>query len=336
MKMVVLIDPEAFSPDDPQLEYGSDDTCMEVEFHVAHTLRETGHDVEVVVFGADVGKGLAQLRAARPDLVFNLTEHYGGERRMDKNIAALLDLVGLPYTGSGPTGLMLCRDKALCKRLLSHHRIRVPDFALLPPGRTALRRKLRFPLVVKPVYEDGSDGITLGSLVKGPEELQERVRMLHERMKQPVICEEFIEGRELYLSLLGNRRLIALSARECCFNSAEAAAPRIATARVKRDAAYCRKWGIAFADADLDAPLRDRLARISKRIYRLLHLRDYGRIDVRITGDGDVVFLEANPNPDLTMGDELAEAAARSGIDYQHLIERITRTALRRYRRYRR
>jgi D-alanine-D-alanine ligase len=332
MKIVVLIDPESFVPEDPQLEHGPGDVCMEVEFHVAHALRELGHEVQVHVFSPDIAENLQQLREAGADLAFNLTEHYGGNRRMDKNIAALLDLVGIPYTGSGPTGLMLCRDKALCKRLLSHHRIRVPDFALLRRGETTVRRKLHYPLVVKPLYEDGSDGITLGSLVHTPEELRDRAAVLHERMKQPVICEEFIEGRELYLGLLGNRRLTALPARECRFNSAKATAPRIATARVKRDAEYCAKWGIAFTDADLDEATMARLARISKRIYRLLHLRDYGRIDVRITGEGDVVFLEANPNPDLTMGDELAEAASRAGIDYDRLVQRILRTALQRYR----
>jgi D-alanine-D-alanine ligase len=332
MKLVVLIDPEAFIPEDPQLERGPGDTCMEVEFHVTESLRTAGHEVRVVVFGPDIARNLADLRAAGPELVFNLTEHYGGDRRMDKNIAALLDLVGVPYTGSGPTGLMICRDKALCKRLLSHHRIRVPDFALLRRGETVVRRKLRYPLVVKPLYEDGSDGITLGSLVHTPEELGDRAAVLHERMKQPVICEEYIEGRELYLGLLGNRRLTALPGRECRFDSAKATAPRIATARVKRDAEYCEKWGIAFTDADLDPATSARLARISKRIYRLLHLRDYGRIDVRITNEGDVVFLEANPNPDLTMGDELAEAAKRGGMDYDRLIERILRTAVMRYR----
>lgn len=332
MKMVVLIDPEAFVAEDPQLEKGPGDVCMDLEFHVTESLRTAGHEVRVLVFGADIVRNLEQLRKAGPDLVFNLTEHYGGDRRMDKNIAALLDLVGLPYTGSGPTGLMLCRDKALCKRLLSHHRIRVPDFALLSRGETLVRRKLRYPLVVKPLYEDGSDGISLGSLVHTPEELRDRAAALHERMKQPVICEEFIEGREIYLGLLGNRRLTALPGRECRFDSAKAAAPRIATARVKRDAAYCEKWGIAFTDADLDQATNARLARISKRIYRLLHLRDYGRIDVRITDEGDIVFLEANPNPDLTMGDELAEAAARTGMEYDRLVERIVRTARRRYR----
>lgn len=332
MKVTVLIDPEAFVPEDPQLEQGLEHSCMDVEFHVSHALREAGHSVNVVVFGPHIAENLEQLRAAKADLVFNLTEHHGGDRRMDKNIAALLDLAGIPYTGSGPTGLMLCRDKALCKRLLSHHRIRVPDFVLLRRGETAVRRKLSYPLVVKPLYEDGSDGITLGSLVHGPDELRERAAMLHERMKQPVIGEEFIEGRELYLGLLGNGRLTALPARECRFNSAKAAAPRIATARVKRDAEYCKKWGIEFTDAEMDKSLGARLSRISKRIYRLLHLRDYGRIDVRITEAGDVVFLEANPNPDLTMGDEIAEAASRIGIDYDRLVERIVRAALRRYR----
>jgi D-alanine-D-alanine ligase len=162
--------------------------------------------------------------------------------------------------------------------------------------------------------------------VDSERELRERVQMLHERMRQPVICEEYIQGREIYVGIIGNARLTAFPAREVRFAGPDSG-PRFATARVKQDAAYREKWGIEFTHADLPPDLQARAARISKRIYRLLHVRDYGRIDLRITPDHQIVFLEANPNPDLTLGDELAQAAARAGIAYEQLIRRILNLA---------
>jgi len=329
MKMVVLIDPEAWQPDDAQFEEGNEETVLDVEFHVTETLRELGHEVRVIPFDADIRTTIDALTEAAPDMVFNLTEHHAGERRMDKHIATLLELLRLRYTGAGPVGLTLCRDKALCKRLLSHHRIRVPRFIMLPIGKTSVPKRLAYPLMVKPGFEDGSDGISLASLARNEKDLAERVAMLHERMKQPVICEEFIEGREIYISITGNQRLHVYPAREVRFTNPDAG-PQIATARVKLDEAYRRKWGIEFTDARLPEDLAARVARAGRRIYRLLQLRDYGRIDIRLTPEGQVVFLEANPNPDLTMGDEVAESARRDGVDYTQLIARILNLALRR------
>lgn len=329
MNIVVLIDTEAWQPEDAQFEKGNEETVLDVEFHVTETLRELGHQVRVVPFESDIRKTIDALSDTAPDIVFNLTEHHAGDRRKDKHITTLLELLGLRYTGAGPVGLMLCRDKALCKRLLSHHRIRVPHFTMLPIGKTAVPRRLAYPMMVKPGFEDGSDGIALASLVRNAKDLAERVAMLHERMNQPVICEEFVEGREIYISITGNQRLHVYPAREVRFTN-PVDGPRIATARVKLDHAYRQKWGIEFTDAQLPEDLAARVARAGRRIYRLLQLRDYGRIDIRLTPEGQVVFLEANPNPDLTMGDEVAEAALRDGVDYTQLIARILNLALRR------
>ena len=159
---------------------------------------------------------LASKQAIFPDLVFNLTEQFGGDRRFDKNIAALLEILDIPFTGSGATGLMLCRDKRLCKQLLSLHRIRVPGFAFLPLNRAVrVPKTLRYPLVVKPAFEDSSEGISNASLAANEEALRERVQFVHEGWQQAVIAEEYIEGRELYVSVLGNKRLVVLPIREC-------------------------------------------------------------------------------------------------------------------------
>lgn len=329
LKIALLIDEEAASQEDPHFQTGLEEFLSSVEYHVVETLRGLGHQVEVVPFTGGITASVETLKAAAPELVFNLTEHYRGDRRMDRNVAALLELLGLPYTGSGPVGLMLCRDKGLCKRILSHHHVRVPNFTMLAPGKTRVPKRLAYPLIVKPGFEDGSDGISLASLVYNPRDLAERVSMLHDRMKQPVICEEFIEGREIYVGITGNHRLRAYPAREVRFGD-EGQGPRFATSRVKLDDAYRKKWGIEFTDAHLAPKLAERAARIAKRAYRLLHIQDYGRIDMRVTGDGQLVVLEANPNPDLTMGDEVAEAAQNAGVSYDKLISHIVSLALRR------
>lgn len=331
MKIVLLIDEEAVCHEDPQFETGLDAFLSCVEYHVAETLRHLGHTVEIIPFAGDITAAIDALVGARSDLVFNLTEHYLGDRQMDRNVAALLELLNLPYTGAGPVGLMLCRDKGLCKRILSHHHVRVPKFTMLPPGKIRISKHLPYPLIVKPGFEDGSDGISLASLVHNSKDLAERVAMLHERMKQPVICEEYIEGREIYVAVTGNQRLRAYPAREVRFGG-HSQGPRFATSRVKLDEAYREKWGIEFTDAQLPPELGERASRIAKRVYRLLHLQDYGRIDMRVTAENQLVVLEANPNPDLTMGDEVAEAAQNVGVPYDKLIAHIVNLAVRRTR----
>ena len=303
------------------------------EFHVADALRNLGHRVRVLGAGSDITAIVNGLTKEQPDLVFNLTEHIEGNRLMDKNIAGLLDMIGIPFTGTGPYGLMLCRDKRLCKQLLSLHRIRVPGFASFPLGkRFRTPGGLTYPLVVKPAYEDGSEGISNASLVSNVRSLEERVAWVHESFTQPVIAEEYIEGREFYVAVLGNSRLQVLPIRECLFSS-DPDGPMMATFRVKHNEKYRRKWDIKFGCADgLDEKIQTRIERVSKQTYRVLQLRDYGRIDLRLRPDGRLVILEANPNPDIAYGEEVAEAAKRAGIGYEDLIRRIVRMAIRRYK----
>jgi D-alanine-D-alanine ligase len=330
MKIVALIDPETLPEDDPQLEGKNPETRKQVEFHVVESLRLQQYEVQVFAFDANIERSVRVLTESRPDLVFNLTEHVGGDRRKDMHVVALLELLGIPFTGTESTGLMLCRDKAMCKRLLSHHRVKIPDFVTLPVGKTKPTRKLTYPLIVKPMSEDGSDGISLASLVQNDTELEQRVRSIHERMQQPVICEEYIEGREIYVSIVGNKQLRALPAREVRFGRTGEGGPTFATAMVKHNDAYRKKWGITYGHARLTDELQNRAAHFSKRVYRLLQIRDYGRIDLRVTPENEIVFLEANANPDLSLGDELAESWEKVGKDYQDLIKTIVNLALRR------
>lgn len=331
MLIPALIDLETIPADDPGFEGKSDAVRESMEFHVIASLQELGHDCPVIPFGPDPLKTLYEIQGLKPDLVFNLTEHFHGDRRQDAHIAGMLELLGHRYTGSGPDALILCRDKILCKRLLGHHRIHVPRFYSVPVGMKKLRGKLPFPMIVKPAWEDGSDGISISSIVDQESDLYHRIGMIHERMKQPAICEEYIEGRELYVGLLGNERLTALPAREIRFGRTGEGGPSIATSRVKWDEAYRDKWQITYDHADLPPDEERKVAHLSKRIMRILQIRDYGRIDLRVTPQGQIVFLEANPNPNICAGEDIAEAAERIGIGHTELIQRIVNIALKRY-----
>jgi D-alanine-D-alanine ligase len=193
-------------------------------------------------------------------------------------------------------------------------------------------KTLGYPLVVKPAFEDSSEGISNASLVAGEAALAERTRFVHERWEQPVIAEEYIEGRELYVTILGNNKLVVYPIRECFFNYDGDEGPALATYRVKWDREYREKWNIAFGFAELDRAMVRRIERICKKVYHVLQIRDYGRIDLRLTPDDKLVVLEANPNPDLAYGEDVAEAAERAGLSHEELIDRIVKLALRRYK----
>ncbi len=333
MNIAVLIDAETIFPDDPEFEGATLAVRESMEFHIIAALRELGYDVAIQSFGPDPLIAMRSLMDAKPDLVFNLTEHFGGDRRQDANIAGLLELMGIPFTGTAAEGLLLCRDKITAKRLLGYHKIRVPHYFAMEPGSRKIPSRLHFPLIVKPAREDGSDGISLDSIVHDEAELKNRVAMIHERMQQAALCEEYIEGRELYVGITGNDRLTAYPAREIRFGKTGEGGPAIATFKVKSDADYRKKWEITYQHADLPPAQERTVARISKRVYHILQIRDYGRIDLRLTPGGDVVFLEANANPNLSDGDDLAEAAERVGVDHNTLIDRIVKLALQRGRR---
>jgi D-alanine-D-alanine ligase len=330
IKITALVDIAEIPAEDPDFLAAQDKQTT--EYHVIDALRILGHRVSVLGSMGNIEETIVKLKEQEPDLVFNLTEHLGGDRKFDKNIAALLEMMEIPFTGAGSTGLLLSRDKRLCKQLLSLHKIRVPRFVSLPYNKDIrLPKTLDFPLVVKPALEDSSEGISNASIVWKEETLKERVKFVHERWKQPAIAEEYIEGQELYVSILGNKKLCVLPIRECFFNPEDNKGPCLATYRVKWNAKYREKWDIKFGFAELEAPLIKKIERLCKKVYKFLQLRDYGRIDIRLRPDKKIFILEANPNPDLAYGEEIAESADKCGISYENLIKRIVNTALRRY-----
>ena len=330
LDITVLVDATEIRVSDPNFETFPEKPTT--EHYVIKALRDLGNEVSVLGAVDDIGTIVKTLSEQDPDIVFNLTESFCGERWLDKNIAGLLEMLQIPFSGTGAMGLMLCRDKGLCKELLSLHKIRVPFFFSLPPGRKIrVAKTVRYPLVVKPALEDGSEGISNASLVNDDRELAERVRFMHERWEQPAIAEEYIKGRELYVSILGNKRLTVLPIRECYFEFSGNQGPQLATYRVKWNAEYRNKWNIKFDFAELDPAMERNISNICKRVYQILHIQDYGRIDLRLTHDNKVVVLEANPNPDLAYGEDVAEAAGKSGMSYEQFIDCILDHALRRY-----
>jgi len=304
------------------------------EYYVVNGLRVCGYRPRIFGVGDSVPALVEELTKNRPDMVFNLTELFNGKRTMDANIAALLEMLDIPYTGSSMGGLFISRNKGLCKQLLAARHIRVPAFFVCAPGENIRSRKeLAGPMVVKPVLMDGSDGISNSSLVKNRVELTERIHFIHETFNQPAIAEEYIEGRELYLSILGNRRLRVLPPRELIFGETAGNGPVLATFRVKWNESYRKNWNIRFDFAELTDHELERVNRICRRVYSLLRIRDYGRIDIRMTREGKIYVLEANPNPGLSFRDEVAQSARRAGIPYPQLLQRIVNAALLRHRR---
>jgi D-alanine-D-alanine ligase len=295
------------------------------EYDVMTTLRKAGREVHCI----GVLDSLTELRAAvadwKPDVVFNLLEEFGGIVTYDQHVVAFLELLRQPYTGCNPRGLLLSRDKLLCKQLLAFHRIPTPRFAVSRRGaRLSIPRKLKFPLFVKSTVEDASLGIAQASVVEDAARLKERIEFVHEQVGSDALVEEFIEGRELYVGILGNERLTRLPVWEMVFGSLPESLAAIATRKVKWDKRYQAKYGITTRAAqDLPPTVIARLDKLSRRIYRALGLSGYARMDFRVTAAGEVYVLEANANPNLEAAEDFAESARAAGMPYNELLERV-------------
>lgn len=300
------------------------------EYDVISTLRARGHDVRTL----GVLDSLTDLRSAitdwKPDIVFNLLEEFDGIVTYDQHVVAFLELMRQPYTGSNPRGLLLSRDKSLCKQLLSWHRIPTPQFTVLRKGvQFRVPRKLKFPLFVKSTTEDASLGIAQASVVEDAAKLRERVEFVHGQIGSDALVEEYIEGQELYVGVLGNDRLTRLPVWEMVFGSMPDTLSAIATRKVKWDKRYQKKYGISTRAADdLPAPIVARLDSLSRRIYRSLGLSGYARMDFRLTPDGRLFVLEANANPNLAQQEDFAQSALAAGVGYDELLERIVTLGL--------
>jgi D-alanine-D-alanine ligase len=296
-----------------------------MEFDVVETLDTIGHEVKVLGVGSNLGDIRRTIKDFKPDIVFNLLEDFHDVAVYDMNVVGYLELLKVAYTGSNPRGLLLSRDKALSKQLLSYHRIHVPEFGVFPRGRKIRRpKRLSFPLIVKSLTHDGSVGISQASVVENDEKLIERIAFIHESVGTDAIVEQYIDGRELYVGILGNHRLRVFPIWEMHLTNLPEDARRIATDRVKWSSKYQKKYRIRTGEAKgLTDDLRQKIQRTCKRVYRILGLSGYARIDIRLDRSGRVYIIEANANPQLAYGEDFAESAERAGISYETLLQRI-------------
>ncbi|HEX7416915.1 MAG TPA: hypothetical protein VF315_02580 [Steroidobacteraceae bacterium] len=324
-RTLVVVHGSLVPPD--TLEGRSDKEIEEwrTEYDVMSTLKKSGHEVLCV----GVLDTLTELRAAiadwKPGVVFNLLEEFDGMAAYDQHVVAFLELLRQPYTGCNPRGLLLSRDKSLCKQLFAYHRIPTPQFTVFRRRvKFRIPKRVKFPLFVKSTTEDASLGIAQASVVEDAAKLAERVAFVHEQIGSDALVEEYIAGRELYIGMLGNSRLTRLPVWEMGFGSMPDSLSAIATRKVKWDKRYQARYGITTrAAVDLAPPVLAQLDRLSRRIYRALGLSGYARMDFRLRADGGIYVLEANANPNLAADEDFAESARAAGLPYDELLERL-------------
>ncbi len=300
------------------------------ELDVYEGLRAVGHFVRKVGVKTDLEPLDTALVDFDPHICFNLLEDFAGHVTRDQHVVSYLELLNRPYTGCNPRGLTLARDKALTKKILTYHGISVPRFHVFPLNRSSKKPDdLPYPLVVKSLTEEGSTGISQASLVTTDAQLTERVEFIHKTLGTDAIAEQYIDGRELYVSILGNRHLQHFPIWELDLANLPPDAPRIATKKVKFDPAYQKRHNIvSHPAADLPPALSSRILDICKQSYRALELSGYARIDLRLTSDGEIYLIEANPNPQIAKAEDFSDSAAASGYTYESLLQKIVSLGL--------
>lgn len=317
-------------PPDDVSGYDLLEVRWKTEHDVLTTLREMGHEVHPLGVGDDLSVVRRSVEDKKPDIVFNMMEAFHELGTFDHNVVSYLELLRVPYTGCNPRGLMLARNKALSKTILHYHRIPVPQFTVVHIGRKARPpKRLKFPLIVKSLTQEGSTGISQASVVEDEDKLQDRVRFIHQSIGTDAIVERYIDGRELYVSIIGNQRLTVFPVWELLFTKRGDEVHRIATERVKWSTKYQSKYGIETNAAKLqDEATARRIQHLCKRVYRALDLSGYARIDLRMDEGGKAYVIEANPNPQLAWGEDFAESAELAGVSYEQLLQRILLTGL--------
>jgi D-alanine-D-alanine ligase len=329
LRVVVLMHDYLVPPEDVS-GYDLMAVQWKTEYDVLVTLQEMGHEVRPVGIKDDLTVIRRAVEEFKPHIAFNMMENFHEIGAFDHNIVSYLELLRVPYTGCNPRGLMLARDKALSKTLLAYHRIPVPEFVVVHVGRKPRRpKRMAFPLIVKSLTQEASIGISQASVVHDDEKLRERVEFIHTSVGTDAIIERYIDGRELYVGIIGNQRLRVFPVWELHFTKLPEDAHRIATERVKWSTKYQRKYGIKTEAAKLPEDVATKIQRLCKRVYRTLDLSGYARIDLRMDEGGRVFVIEANPNPQLAYGEDFAESAEWAGISYEDLLQQILLAGLR-------
>ncbi|MBD64756.1 MAG: D-alanine--D-alanine ligase [Halobacteriovoraceae bacterium] len=324
LKVLVLMHKDLIPPDEfTQEEYISAD--WKTEYDIIQTLKELGHEVQPLGIIGNLELLRSALYKFKPHIVFNLLEEFDGDRTFDQHIVSYLELKKQAYTGCNPRGLTLARDKALSKKILAFHKIPVPKFFVFPKNQKVKEsKKYIYPLIVKSSTEEASTGISQASVVNNFEALKERVEFIHTHVETDAIAEQYIKGRELYVGILGNKRVTTFPVWELEFSDLPKGTKKFATEKVKWDDKYREKYGIqSIRAANLSEEEIKQLTTLTKKVYKALGLSGYARLDFRLEENGKAYFLEANPNPGIQAGDEFPESAEAYGLSYKELIGKL-------------
>ncbi len=326
LKILLILDHPHVTPRGYDFKEEFEQEDYQVYKEVTAAIKNNGHTVSLLGIHNDLTLLLEEIKENRPDLAFNLTDIFDDKSHFDKNMAWFLEMLGLAYTGASPASLLICNNKSLTKTILSYHRIKVPNFHTFYRNHKVWHpKRLKFPLVVKPLREEASRGIAQASVVDNETAMFERIKFIHENMKMDVIAEEYIDGREFYVSLLGHTRIKVLPIREMKFGEFSEDEPRIATYKAKWDYQYRKKWGLKNTFAGrLPEGWEKKISDTCKRAYRVMDMAGgYARFDLRVTAQGQVYIIEANANPNLQKDDEFALSADKAGISFDVLIEKV-------------
>lgn len=327
LRVVVLCHEDLIPPDSIEGLPAEEVDAFRTEYDVTRALRDLGHEVQVVGVSDDLAPIRSVALGFDPHVVFNLLMEFRDVGNYQAHVTSYLELLGVSFTGCHARGILLTRDKALCKKILRYHRVPTPRFAVFERGapmRRATERELSFPLIVKSVDEEASLGISQASVVSDLQKLKERVEFVHRSVGTDAIAEEYVEGRELTQSILGNERLQAFPPWELFFDKLPEGSLPIATARAKFDRKYQARVGIDSGPArEMPPATAARIARLCKRVYRVLGLSGYARLDLRLAPDGHVYVIEVNSTPDVAEGEDFADSAKAVGLAYPQLVQRI-------------
>lgn len=301
---------------------------------IVDALKTLGHKPSVLCVHGDIVKLISGLQRRKPDLVFNLMEQFGERMLGLVEITGAIDLLDIPYTGSGAGELYLQEDKSLTKKLLAFENVQCPDFVVFSPqAELETGGKLRMPLFVKPMRMDSSFGIDGAlSLVRNTSELMERVQEIHKKFQDAALCEQYIEGREFYVGILGNQLPQAFPPVEMDFSKMPDGVPHVMDAKAKFDESTPEYQGSRPVVAEISDELRAKLQQVALDSYRALRIRDYGRVDVRLAESGEIYVIEVNANCYLERDSEYAMAARAAGLEYPQLIGKIVEHALERHK----
>jgi D-alanine-D-alanine ligase len=323
LRILTLCEKRLVPPENPTPEEALA-ADWKMEYDVISTLRKRKHEVLVVGVDSDLTPIKPSIEEFKPTIVFNLMDAFADVGTFDQNVVSYLELLRVPYTGCNPRGMTLTRDKALAKKLMAYHRIPVPDFAVVPLNhKPKLPQRLKYPLIVKSLTYESSTGISQASVVSNDEQLHKRVQYIHDTILTPAIIEEYIDGREMYVGVLGNNRLQVLPVWEMSFAKMTDQHWKIATDRVKWSVQYQKRHGIDTGEAELPEGMAEKIQHLAKRTFKALDMNGYGRIDFRTTPDGKVYVIEANPNAQLAQDEDFAQSAKKAGVSYGRLLERI-------------